>query len=577
MLEILRKFFRFCDERERKAFYRSIILGVAAALFSALKLPAIGVMLQAILTGGVTAKAILLSLGIMLVSVIGASLLKYRATALQTDGGYRTAANKRVQIAEHLRYLPMGYFNENSLGAITSVTTNTMDNLSGVSTRVVMLVTEGLFSTAVMTLAVFLVDWRAGLLIAAGLVLYGFVNHALQVRSAETTARKLTGDTIVVERVLEYIRGIAEVKSYSLAGKYNRRLESAIDENAAANIDMELKLQPLMLAQNLIAKLIDVGVVALSLALYTGGHMALLNCVMLCICSFLLTEGLEQAGTQSSLLRVVDTCVDQANDILNLPAMDISGAALAPERHDLRAEDIRFSYDQKPIICGVTLDIPERTTTAIVGPSGGGKTTLCHLLSRFWDVDGGRVTLGGHDVREYDMDSLMRNFSFVFQNVYLFHDTIANNIRFGQPDAPMEKVIAAAKKARCHDFIMKLPQGYDTVIGEAGGTLSGGERQRLSIARAMMKDAPIIILDEATANVDPENEKELMEAISQLTQEKTVIMIAHRLKTVRRADQILVVDRGQIVQRGTHDALMRQDGIYRRFITGREQAVSWKL
>ena len=577
ILEILRKFFRFCDERERRAFYRSIVLGVAAALFSALKLPAIGIMLQAILTGGVTAKAILLSLGIMLVSVVGASLLKYRATALQTDGGYRTAANKRVQIAEHLRYLPMGYFNENSLGAITSVTTNTMDNLSGVSTRVVMLVTEGLFSTAVMTLAVFLVDWRAGLLIAAGLVLYGFVNHALQVRSAETTARKLTGDTIVVERVLEYIRGIAEVKSYSLAGKYNRRLESAIDENAAANIDMELKLQPLMLAQNLIAKLIDVGVVTLSLTLYTGGHMALLNCVMLCICSFLLTEGLEQAGTQSSLLRVVDTCVDQANDILNLPAMDISGAALAPERHDLRAEDIRFSYDQKPIIGGVTLDIPERTTTAIVGPSGGGKTTLCHLLSRFWDVDGGRVTLGGHDVREYDMDSLMRNFSFVFQNVYLFHDTVANNIRFGQPDAPMEKVIAAAKKARCHEFIMKLPQGYDTVIGEAGGTLSGGERQRLSIARAMMKDAPIIILDEATANVDPENEKELMEAISQLTQEKTVIMIAHRLKTVRRADQILVVDRGQIVQRGTHDALMKQDGIYRRFITGRERAVSWKL
>ena len=577
MLEILRKFFRFCDERERRAFYRSIVLGVAAALFSALKLPAIGVMLQAILTGGVTAKAILLSLGIMLVSVVGASLLKYRATALQTDGGYRTTANKRVQIAEHLRYLPMGYFNENSLGAITSVTTNTMDNLSGVSTRVVMLVTEGLFSTAVMTLAVFLVDWRAGLLIAAGLVLYGLVNHALQARSAETTIRKLTGDTIVVERVLEYIRGIAEVKSYSLAGKYNRRLESAIDENAAANIDMELKLQPLMLAQNLIAKLIDVGVVTLSLALYTGGHMALLNCVMLCICSFLLTEGLEQAGTQSSLLRVVDTCVDQANDILNLPAMDISGAALTPERHDLRAEDIRFSYDQKPIISGITLDIPERTTTAIVGPSGGGKTTLCHLLSRFWDVDGGRLTLGGHDVREYDMDSLMRNFSFVFQNVYLFHDTVANNIRFGQPDAPMEKVIAAAKKARCHDFIMKLPQGYDTVIGEAGGTLSGGERQRLSIARAMMKDAPIIILDEATANVDPENEKELMEAISQLTQEKTVIMIAHRLKTVRRADQILVVDRGQIVQRGTHDTLMKQDGIYRRFITGREQAVSWKL
>ena len=579
MLEILKKFFRFCDERERREFYISIVLGVTAALLSALKLPAIAVCLQAILSGGMTAKAILLSLAIMLVSVVCSSLLKYRATALQTDGGYCTTANKRVQIAEHLRYLPMGYFNKNSLGAITSVTTNTMDNLSGLATRVTMFVTEGIVATAVMTLAVFFFDWRVGLLIAAGLLIYYFyfVNHALQLKSEETTRRKLAGDTAVVEQVLEFIKGIAEVKSYSLTGRYNRRLESAIDENAAANIDMELKLQPLMLAQNVVAKLIDVGVVVLSLVLYTGGRMELLNCVMLCICSFLLTEGLEQAGAQSSLLRVVDTCEDQASGILNLPAMDISGEELTPEHRGLHAEAIRFSYGEKPIINGITLDIPERTTTAIVGPSGGGKTTLCHLLSRFWDVDGGRVTLGSRDVREYDMDSLMQNFSFVFQNVYLFHDTIANNIRFGRPDAPMEKVIEAAKKARCHDFIMKLPQGYETVIGEAGGSLSGGERQRLSIARAMMKDAPIIILDEATANVDPENEKELMDAIGELTHEKTVIMIAHRLKTVRSADQIIVVDKGRIVQRGTHKELMQADGIYRSFVTGREKAVGWKL
>ena len=577
MLEILKKFFRFCNERERREFYVSIVLGVIAALLSALKLPAIAVCLQAILTGGTTSKAIILSLIIMLVSVISSSLLKYRATALQTDAGYCTTANKRVQIAEHLRYLPMGYFNENSLGSITSVTTNTMDNLSGLATRVTMFVTEGIVSTAVLTLAVFLFDWRVGLLIVAGVVIYYFVNHALQRKSEETTRRKLAGDTAVIEGVLEYIRGIAEVKSYSLTGRYNRRLESTIDENSAANTDMELKLLPLTLAQNVVAKLIDVGVVVLSLVLYTGGRMELLNCVMLCICSFLLTEGLEQAGKQSSLLRVVETCVDQAMAILGLPAMDISGAELRPEQHDLHAEDIHFSYGEKPIINGITLDIPERTTTAIVGPSGGGKTTLCHLLSRFWDVDGGRVTLGGHDVREYDMDSLMRNFSFVFQSVYLFHDTIANNIRFGQPDAPMEKVAEAAKKARCYDFIMALPQDFDTIIGEGGTTLSGGERQRLSIARAIMKDAPIIILDEATANVDPENEKELMEAITELTQEKTVIMIAHRLKTVRRADQILVVDNGQIVQRGTHDELMGQDGIYRRFISGRKQAVGWKI
>ena len=268
-----------------------------------------------------------------------------------------------------------------------------MDNLSGVSTRVVMLVTEGIFSTAVMTLAVFLFDWRVGLLIVAGLAVYYFVNRAMQAKSEQTTRRKLAGDTAVVERVLEHIRGIAEVKSYSLTGKYNRSLEAVIEENVDSNIDMELKLLPLMLAQNVVAKLIDVGVVVLSLILYTSGRMELLNCVMLCICSFLLTEGLEQAGTQSSLLRVVDTCVNQATDILNLPAMDISGAELRPDQHNLCAENIRFSYGERSIINGITLDIPEKSTTAIVGPSGGGKTTLCHLLSRFWDVDGGRVTL----------------------------------------------------------------------------------------------------------------------------------------------------------------------------------------
>ncbi len=577
MLKILHRFFQFCDSRERRMFGISIALGVAAALLSAGKIPAIGVMLHAILSDTVTSGTILQSFAILLLSVVGSSLLKYFATALQTDGGYTTSANKRVQIAEHLRYLPMGYFNENSLGTITSVTTNTMDNLSGVSTRVVMLVTEGIFSTAVMTLAVFILDWRVGLWIVFGLTVYCCINHALQTASKETTQRKTASDTTMVERVLEYCKGIAEVKSYSLTGKYNKQLETAIDANSSANTEMELRLVPLMFAQNAAAKLIDVGVVALSLVLYTSGHMALLPCILLTVCAFLLTEGLEQAGTQSSLLRVVDTCVEQANAILCLPTMDISGREQPPENCTLHAEDIHFSYHEKPIINGITLDIPEKTTTAIVGPSGSGKTTLCHLLSRFWDTDTGTITLGGRDVREYSMDSLMRNFSFVFQNVCLFHDTIANNIRFGQPDAPMEKVVEAAKKACCHAFIEKLPQGYETVIGEAGASLSGGERQRLSIARAMMKDAPIIILDEATANVDPENEQELMEAIAALNHEKTVIMIAHRLKTVRHADQILVVDRGRIVQRGTHDTLMAEDGIYRRFVSVRERAVAWKL
>ena len=274
---------------------------------------------------------------------------------------------------------------------------------------------------------------------------------------------------------------------------------------------------------------------------------------------------------------MVDVSVDRAGAILSTPQMELDGEDIEPESRTLGAEDLEFSYDRRKILDGVTLTIPERTTTAIVGPSGGGKTTLVNLLARFWDADSGLVTLGGRNVRDYDMDALMKNFSFVFQNVYLFHDTIADNIRFGNPDAPMEDVIAAAKKASCHDFISALPDGYNTVIGEGGASLSGGERQRISIARAMMKDAPVIFLDEATANVDPENENELTRAIEALTREKTVVMIAHRLKTVSHADQILVVDRGRIVQRGTHEELMRQDGIYRTFVSERTEAAGWKV
>ena len=291
----------------------------------------------------------------------------------------------------------------------------------------------------------------------------------------------------------------------------------------------------------------------------------------------MLYSSLECAGNYSSLLHVVSVCVDKANAILELDTMDIDGKEIKPQNCNIELDHISFSYDRRKIIDDVSLSIPEKTTTAIVGPSGGGKSTLCNLIARFWDVDEGKVTLGGVNVKDYSMNSLMNNFSFVFQTVYLFADTIENNIKFGRQDATHEEVVAAAKKACCHEFISQLPNGYDTVIGEGGSSLSGGQKQRISIARAIMKDAPVVILDEATANVDPENEKDLMDAIEALTKEKTIIMIAHRLKTVRHADQIVVVDKGRIAQQGTHEQLMTQDGIYKRFVDAREQAVSWKL
>ena len=577
MFKILKNFFDFCNAEDRKRFYISIALSLLQAMFEALKIPAIACMVSALLDKNVTSKTCLTCLCIMLVSVIGAGIAKSKATMLQTEGGYNTCANKRMQLAEHLRYLPMGYYNENSLGHIMSVTTNTMQNLENVATRVVMLVCSGLLSTAVITVMLLFFDWRIGLILCGGLVVFFLINSGMMKESASMAKQKVEKDSALVAKVIEYIQGIFEVRTFRLTGKRSKDLNTAIDENEHANSAMELKLIPYMTLQSFWLKALGTIIVLVSVLLHISGKMDLLTTIIMIISSYLIYAQLDNAGKYSALLRTVDVSVRQAQEILATPQMDISGQDIAPAHFDITAENIGFAYEQRKIIDGISLHIPERTTTAIVGPSGGGKTTLTSLLSRFWDVDEGKVTLDSIDVRDYSMDALMKNYSFVFQRVYLFADTIANNIRFGQPDAPMEKVIDAAKKACCHDFIMQLPDGYDTVIGEGGASLSGGEKQRISIARAIMKDAPIIVLDEATANVDPENEADLMKAIDALTREKTIIMIAHRLKTVRNADKILVIESGKIAQQGTHDELMREDGIYRRFVESRREAASWRM
>ncbi len=577
MLGVIRKFFAFCSKEYRSMFYKALVMGVIMSFFRAFSIPAIALVLSGVIAGEVTDAQIAGGFALVLVGVVGEGVLRGQATNLQTAGGYGAATDKRIEIAEHMRYLPMGYFNARSLGAIASVTTNTMENLQGVATRVIMLVTEGILTTAVIAVILLAFDWRIGLILVTGCAVFFLVNHLMQRESERLSPLKVKTDTVLVDNVLEYVQGIQEVKSFGFVGDKTQRLNRAIEENAQANTKMELVLVPYMAAQNIVTKLTGVVMCACSIWFYLSGTMDLLVCIIMIISAFMVYGSLESAGTYSGLLRIVDVSIDRANEVLAIKPMDIDGADIAPQTHTIEVKDISFAYGERTIIDSVSATIPERTTCALVGPSGGGKTTLTSLISRFWDVDEGSVLLDGHDVREYSMDALMRNFSFVFQRVYLFKDTIANNIRFGQPDAPMDKVIEASKKARCHEFIMALPQGYDTVIGEGGATLSGGERQRISIARAIMKDSPIIVLDEATANVDPENEKELMEAIDELTRSKTIIMIAHRLKTVEGADQILVIDQGKVVQRGTHAQLLAEEGLYRRFVDARQRAASWQL
>lgn len=577
MLSTLKKFFDFCTEEDRKKFYTSVCLGVLKAFIIAFRIPANGLVVMAIINNDVSMQTVWLSLGMMLLSVILNILISLKVTMLQTEAGYHTCTHKRIEIAEHMRYLPMGYFNQNSLGQITSVTTNTLESLADVATRVVMMTLEGFLTEGTITVFVFIYDWRIGLILLAGLILFLLPNGLMRWQAGKVSEAKQQADTDLVAVVLEYSQGIAEVKNYNIVQSSAKKLLHAIENKRHLDTKLTWVALPYIALQGMITKLTGTIMGLFSIYFYLQESMSLLICIMMLISAFMIYESLDGVGSFSSLLRIVDLSVDMVNKVLSIKPMDISGKDLQPKTSNIKLDHVSFSYESKKIIDDVSLDIPEKTTAALVGPSGSGKTTLCNLIARFWDIENGSISLDGHDVKEYSYDSLIRNFSFVFQTVYLFEDTMEKNIKFGNPDASHKEVVAAAKKAACHDFILSLTEGYQTKIGEGGPSLSGGERQRISIARAIIKDAPIIILDEATANVDPENEEALMQAIHSLTKDKTIIMIAHRLKTVEHADQIIVLNQGRIVEQGKHQELLAKQGLYSRFIQERRSAASWRI
>ncbi|SDA26266.1 ATP-binding cassette, subfamily B [Ruminococcus sp. YE71] len=577
MLRTFKKFFELCGKRERKQFHLSVFLGVFHAFFAAMRIPAVYIVIKAILEGGLSKKQAYISAGIIFASIVLQTVVSMKTTMLQTRAGFNTSSFKRIEIAEHLRYVPMGHLNDEGLGKITSIATNTMESFSGIAARCVIVISKGIITTLVIVLSMFFFEARIALVALITMAVYlAGTEFMIRAESADSDAFAASQDNMVA-RILEYVRGIAEVRNFDLFGKSITDVDSSIDRFTGYSTLMESVYEVVMFFLNILTKLSGTVMMIMSIAFYLNGSMSLVYAVMMIICSFMIFESLDQVDAFNGLTRTIENCVDKVNEALSSPTMNIDGKELVPESMTITVENVDFSYDKRKIIDEISFEIPERTTAAFVGPSGGGKTTITQLLARFWDVDRGRILLGGTDVREYSYDSLMKNFAFVFQNVYLFSDTIENNIRFGKPDASREDVIKAAKAACCHDFIMALPDGYNTVIGEGGASLSGGERQRISIARAIMKDAPIIILDEATANVDPENETLLMKAVESLTKEKTVIMIAHRLRTVENADQIFVIDHGKIVQHGRHSDLTNEEGIYGRFIGERKKAAGWKL
>ena len=576
MIETFKKIWQFAGD-EKKNINQSVWISFLSAILQMFQVGAIYLVIRALTEGAQGGRTAWLALLFELISIFGGAVTASFSKMHQTHAGYFMAADRRIAIADRMKSVPMGFFSANSLGQVSGVCTTVVGSIESMVPMVLVNILSGLITTAVFTLLLLLWNWRIGLIALAGIAVYLLVVSAMEKKSAAIAQDSQKSQTALTEAVLETVQGMSVVKSFNLTGKGDKKLQDALEYHRRSNLQVEHVMTPYTAVQEAVLQIASVAMMAAAVALWIGGSLTLPDALMAVVVSFLVFSQVKLFGMGVSMLRLAGAAIDRTVETEQMPRLDEKGKAVSPQRHDIVFDHVNFSYEAKPILRDVSVTLPDKTTTAIVGPSGSGKTTFCNLVARFWDVDSGSVRIGGTDVRDYTLASLMDQISMVFQNVYLFADTIENNIKFGCPEATPAQVVEAARKACCDDFISALPEDYDTAIGEGGASLSGGEKQRISIARAMLKDAPIIILDEATANVDPENEDRLQKAIEALTHEKTVLMIAHRLKTVRGADQILVLDGGRIVQQGRHEELIAQSGIYADFVGGRKETAGWKL
>ena len=504
-------------------------------------------------------------------------LFSYWRAKLQESIGYEIAAKQRIQIGDILKRVSLGYFQKNNAGDILSTVTTELSSLEYQGMRMINEVVNGYINVIAIIICLGVFSIPAALIAAAGVLLSLLFLHGVSLQSEKNAPVNEKAVEDMSGAVIEYVRGLPVVKSFGQEGASIASMKKAVNDSRNINIKIEKGFTPFNCLHLLSLKLASVGLVLVTAWMTLNGQMELPVMLMFCMFSFTIFGSVEAVNDSAHVLGVIDSAMDKLEKINQAEYIDEGGSDIMLANHDIEFSHVTFGYDKRAVLHDVSFRIPQNTTTAVVGPSGSGKSTLCNLIARFYDVDSGAVKIGGRNVKDFTCDSLLRNISMVFQNVYLFHDTVKNNIRFGNPHASEEEIIEAAKKARCHDFIMSLPEGYDTMVGEGGSSLSGGEKQRISIARAILKDSPIVILDEATASIDPENEHLIQEAISALTHGKTIITIAHRLATIQNADKILVVDGGGITQQGTHKELMEHEGVYKRFIEIREKAEGWSI
>lgn len=581
MFKTVKRIISWCGEFKGK-LYAGFVFSFFSHWFAALPIAVaaytIGLLIEAEKNGtSFDKKWIGLSILIQLVFVFFRFLFDYLRARFQEGISYELVARDRLAVGDALKRVSLGYFATKNTGTILSAITTGLGTLEGMGIRMINNFVSGYLNFIVIFICLLVMNPIVALIALAAVLLSFLFLLVISSYSAKNAPVEAEANRDLTAAAIEYARGLTIVKSFGQDGASMDAMNRAIEDSKKIHLKIEWGFVPANCMHLFVLKAGSVALALSAFLLCMRGEMNISTMLMFVFFSFGIFASVEPISDSAHTLSVINDAMDQLDALKEDHFMDENGRDIALTNHDIAFSHVDFGYDERKILKDVSFTIPEKTSTAIVGPSGSGKTTICSLLARFYDVNDGSITVGGVDVREMTCESLLSNISMVFQNVYLFHDTIRANICFGKTDATEEEMTDAAKKACCHDFIMALPDGYDTVIGEGGGTLSGGEKQRISIARAILKNAPIIILDEATASIDPENEHLIQNAISELTKGRTIITIAHRLATIEQADQILVVDDGRIVQKGAHKELISVEGRYREFIQIREKAEGWKI
>lgn len=575
MFEALKSVWNFSKKRQG-SLVKILILSFIEGIFVMLKMIAIILAVNALFNSNLMDNYIYKVMILGIVCIIGVFGFGYFTQLGSVSVGFEMAKDKRLYFGSLFKKLYLGFFSKNPVGNINSTLTTSISTVEQVAPIILIHVIGGILSAISIVLGFAYYEWQVSVVIFAGILTYLFVvNYQMKISRSEAPKRQLA-QTKLTESAIEFIQGISVIKAFGM-GEKDERVKKDIDGSCVNNINLSEKSIPSSIGAGLTIQLFEIMIISYAFFMWNSGEISPQKAINLLIMSFVIFQSVSQAGSILSMIGLLDSSLKDISSMENAEEIKVLSPIQNIKSNEIEFKNVSFSYGKGEVLEGISVALKPNTLTAIIGPSGSGKTTFCKLIPRFYDVSEGEILIGGAKITNISTEELMKNISMVFQNVYLFEDTIMNNIRLAKPNASDEDVISAAKKARCHDFIKSLQKGYETKIGEAGSTLSGGEKQRIAIARAILKDAPIVILDEFTSALDVDNERHILQAIDNLVQNKTVIMIAHRLETVRKADNIIVLDKGKIAQEGTHNELITQDGIYKSFISIRERANKWSF